>query len=432
MNVSRSDRAPVSREPALPVVVSTPDAQTLFVPLLSELSRIDAGAREQRAELRDEQEREALETAETGGIAAATQTLQQREAAALRGDAATAAREEALRRAQAPEPRRGPADGRSADDARSERKVSTPADGAVTDDAAELSTGPKGAARTAADGRDSILRPEADRPAAPAARGSGPQTMSAMSPPMAAERAAPPVGGPLNPAVGVTAVSAAGAEAQAATRASTSIGAAAPAPIGSAAAGTASGGNGERVETPPVGAAAPAGSARAGVAAGRAAPELRGDGAENASFERLLRAVRGRLKESRSTMTLRLDPPRLGSLRVWMTVDRGRVTLDVATQTHLAHRMLTGEVESLRRALEAVGAQLDAFVVREPDAQEAASDPDAFRPDADTAGHGRPHADTDRPRTAPETDLHTAGATEGAATESLLAWTTESFVNVLA
>lgn len=433
MNISQSDRAPVSRDVNLPVVVTTPDSQDLFVPLLNELSRIDNGARERRAELRDEQDREALADADASGIAAATHTLQQREAAALRGDALEQARRDATQRAhgaQQPTPD-------EARDACTPRRDcdTTPQETAPSDDADRAASAPKPPVRTPPDPgtgeHHPPLRASAARAEAPAGESRAPALMPR---PIASEHAAQAPATAPSQAGGVPAAAMAGAATAAGVSAAPPAGVAATSTVGSTGAAPAgSPASAERSEAQPgLGSAAPSASARPSSLTNRAAPDLRGSSAETASFERLLRAVRGRLKESRSTMTMRLDPPTLGSIRVSMSVDRGRVSLDVATETQLAHRMLTSEVESLRRSLEAVGARLDEFVVRSPDPQDAGASHGAQHAQADTSGHGRPNADAEHSRSPQETDLRTAGATDGASTESFLAWTTESSVNVLA
>ncbi|MDZ4756180.1 MAG: flagellar hook-length control protein FliK [Phycisphaerae bacterium] len=64
------------------------------------------------------------------------------------------------------------------------------------------------------------------------------------------------------------------------------------------------------------------------------------------------------------TMTMRLDPPSLGELRITMTIQSGRVSAELLTSSPQAHAILTSEIASLRQALESHGLLVDRLSVQ--------------------------------------------------------------------
>ena len=67
--------------------------------------------------------------------------------------------------------------------------------------------------------------------------------------------------------------------------------------------------------------------------------------------EQITRHVPMALPENRGEMQLRLEPPQLGRLRLWVTVEDGRVTARIVTETKEAHSLLKDHVSELRTAL---------------------------------------------------------------------------------
>lgn len=85
--------------------------------------------------------------------------------------------------------------------------------------------------------------------------------------------------------------------------------------------------------------------------------------------EQIVRVVRSRINEKHTTATLRLDPPALGSVRMYMDLRENQLVLRVEPQGELAHRLLCEQTDSLRVALESAGIQLQRVeIVAPPDA----------------------------------------------------------------
>jgi len=85
-----------------------------------------------------------------------------------------------------------------------------------------------------------------------------------------------------------------------------------------------------------------------------------------ANIERILRLIRTQIGAQRSTATLRLEPPELGSIRLRMDLRGDRLTLEVQTETSAAQRLLSEQLDALRRSLEAGGIQLERVEIRAP------------------------------------------------------------------
>ncbi len=72
--------------------------------------------------------------------------------------------------------------------------------------------------------------------------------------------------------------------------------------------------------------------------------------------------VRGALAMTRSTggaMTIRLEPESLGSLRIQMQMNHGRVAVQFHAETAQARGLLNQHVETLRTAMESHGLKLE-------------------------------------------------------------------------
>ena len=95
-----------------------------------------------------------------------------------------------------------------------------------------------------------------------------------------------------------------------------------------------------------------------------------GQPADNADrteeVERIVRIFASRINGKNSHTVMRLDPAELGSMRLQMDLRGDVMTLRVDTSTHVAHRLLSGEVEKLREGLEEAGVRLERIEVRPP------------------------------------------------------------------
>ena len=166
----------------------------------------------------------------------------------------------------------------------------------------------------------------------------------------------------------------------------------------------------------------------------RAAPEA--ESKNDANIERMLRLIHTRIGKGRSVTTLRLDPPELGTLRLRMDLRNDQLSLQVETQTGAAQRLLSEQLETLRKNLEASGIHLERVEIRAPTASNGTAEPSTSqhadvwpgwqehtaRQDAESAGGGSSW----EPESPPAEPL---GASSGEATMEPAA---ESLVNVLA
>lgn len=173
-----------------------------------------------------------------------------------------------------------------------------------------------------------------------------------------------------------------------------------------------------------------------GSARGRAFSAVRADGtraAENAdrtaNIERIVRMIAQRIRGERSHTVMRLDPPELGSVRLQMDLKRELLALRIDTSTHVAHRLLSADVDRLRQGLEASGIQLERIEVRPPTpgpevseqggAEQGETQGEAKEGSGETdAEHPQEHGRDSHPARSPE---HATGGTDPEpATESLV------------
>ena len=156
-------------------------------------------------------------------------------------------------------------------------------------------------------------------------------------------------------------------------------------------------------------------------------------GKSDTNVERVLRVLRSQIGRENARVTLRLDPPELGTVRLQMDLRKDVLSLRIDTQTTMAHRLLSEQVESLRQGLHATGIELERVEIRPP----------AATVEADTSNLPRQFEDrpTDHDRsTNPDAeyplrygmDSSLAESTEGVVDEAILEPTTESLVNILA
>lgn len=84
------------------------------------------------------------------------------------------------------------------------------------------------------------------------------------------------------------------------------------------------------------------------------------------AVEQLVRVLRSRMSERQSQVTMRLDPPSLGGIRISMEVNARELSLRIDSETHLAHRLLSQQADELRAALEAGGIRLERLELHPP------------------------------------------------------------------
>ncbi|MBU0639925.1 MAG: flagellar hook-length control protein FliK [Planctomycetes bacterium] len=88
--------------------------------------------------------------------------------------------------------------------------------------------------------------------------------------------------------------------------------------------------------------------------------------AEDANIERILRVVRSQIGKEHSRATLRLDPPELGTIRLHMDLRKDALSLRIDTQTQMAQRLLSEQLDGLRQGLASSGIQLERVEIRPP------------------------------------------------------------------
>jgi flagellar hook-length control protein FliK len=172
---------------------------------------------------------------------------------------------------------------------------------------------------------------------------------------------------------------------------------------------------------------------RGAVANRPAAPQESSTARNAANLERIVRVVQTQIDGDRSRATLRLDPPELGTVRLKLELQKDVLTLRIETQTTVAHRLLTEQLDSLRQSLQAAGIRLEQVEIRPPAAAGGTDDAHLSQdPDAREAGQEQStgtHADHSADA---GTDFHSADASDGLSGESPLEPAAESLVNILA
>lgn len=132
-------------------------------------------------------------------------------------------------------------------------------------------------------------------------------------------------------------------------------------------------------------------------------PPSEESGKNDANTARILRLMQIQLGRGRATATLRLDPPDLGKIKLQMDLRDTQLGVRMVTETEAARRLLSEQMDTLRRGLEAAGIQLERVELRvaESNATHVRSDvsQDADVPDgreqgaagqeAPSDGHGR-------------------------------------------
>ena len=102
-------------------------------------------------------------------------------------------------------------------------------------------------------------------------------------------------------------------------------------------------------------------------------PQTATDGNGDRFAGRVLRGLSAVLNQRGGVMTMRLDPPELGQLRIQMTIARGMVTAEFHPTTAQAQALLDQSLATLRTALEAQGLGVERLTVQaiQPSAAQA-------------------------------------------------------------
>lgn len=127
----------------------------------------------------------------------------------------------------------------------------------------------------------------------------------------------------------------------------------------------------------PRGAERPAASMRTGKARGADSAQ------RSANIDQIVKVLRRRLSDNLARVVMRLNPAELGKIRLEMNLRGDALELKIDTQTDLAHRLLLEDAETLRRALETAGIQLERLEIHPPQRGSDGSDPAHATP-ADT------------------------------------------------
>ncbi len=81
---------------------------------------------------------------------------------------------------------------------------------------------------------------------------------------------------------------------------------------------------------------------------------------------RIVRGLASMLQQRGGTMTMRLDPPELGQLRVQMSIARGVVNAQFTPTTQHAQQLIERNIATLRAALEGQGLNVERLTVQAP------------------------------------------------------------------
>lgn len=118
-----------------------------------------------------------------------------------------------------------------------------------------------------------------------------------------------------------------------------------------------------------------------------------------ARIERIVRVIYSEIGRERSRTTLRLDPPEIGMIRMHMDLQKDRLLLRIDTQTEVAHRLLSEDIDALRQGLAQWGIHLEKVEMRplpqrfDPPAEGGTHSPPqegSSRQDTDGSATGRP------------------------------------------
>lgn len=207
---------------------------------------------------------------------------------------------------------------------------------------------------------------------------------------------------------------------------------AAPA-AGPAAASAASMPPGERGAAPPASAASAGARNSPARAVKAAAPEPADSADADANFERILRVIRSSVQHERGVATMRLDPPALGMLRLKIDLDGSTLRVTIDTENEVARRLLSADIDALRRELLLGGLRLGEVEVRmQSPVADAGTDARFSATDGGADSHGGSAQTSGEHDSPPDSQLLTRSGQESPERGAEPGSATESLVNVLA
>jgi len=86
---------------------------------------------------------------------------------------------------------------------------------------------------------------------------------------------------------------------------------------------------------------------------------------------RIIRGLSTMVHQNGGTMTMRLDPPELGAIRIQMTITNGSVTASFAPSSEAARQLLEQSMSQLRTALESQGLFVDRLSIQHSQASQS-------------------------------------------------------------
>lgn len=107
----------------------------------------------------------------------------------------------------------------------------------------------------------------------------------------------------------------------------------------------------------------------------------------------ITRGLSAAVRQNGGSLTIRLNPPMLGNVKIHMQLEAGVVGARIEAVTAQAHGLLKGQVESLRAALESKGLQVERLTVQLATGHAQASSPSQQHPGRQ---EGQPGAGQDR------------------------------------
>jgi len=126
------------------------------------------------------------------------------------------------------------------------------------------------------------------------------------------------------------------------------------------------------------------------------------DGGDEAGFAgRVVRGLSAMLNQRGGVMTMRLDPPELGQLRIQMTIARGVVSASFEPANQQAHDLISRNLATLRQSLESQGLIVERLHTQPPPPAPSHSMPDDGRGDS---SHRHGGGESGRERQEPQGD----------------------------
>lgn len=151
--------------------------------------------------------------------------------------------------------------------------------------------------------------------------------------------------------------------------------------------------------------------------ASKPAPNAPRQANDPAPFERILRFVKLQTNKEHASATLRLDPPELGRIRVEMDVQAETLRMKIDPQSDLAHRMLSENADTLRRALEASGVRVAELEIRPTPEGQSAAKFDADEGSTETRPQHESRGDSDRQASEDESEASRQGGVDSSQAE---------------